>query len=298
MASKSSRGPRPEGPHASRPVAWRRETQRQESDGEEASATFGRDRDEERVIGVHAAEAFARERGDDVLRVYLTEDVSRAFGPFLRRCAELRRPYRIVPREDLERLSRSTHHEGICIVARRRIVRSLDEVLAGPGPGWLVATSDVGNPHNVGAILRSAAHFGTRALLLAGAKAGLSAAAYRTAQGGAEYVDALAVDDLPAALGRCRTAGFTICATSSHEGRDLFSEPLPARAVLLFGAEGAGLAPHELKAADRVLRVPGTAYVESLNVSVTVGVMLAELWRQHGPRSTPRGPRPTARSRG
>jgi len=239
---------------------------------------------EERIVGVHACQAFAAHRPDDVLRVYLTEEMTRVFGSFLHRCAELRRPYRVVATQDLERLSKSTHHEGICIFARLRERASLEDILAVPGPGWLVATNDVGNPHNVGAILRSAAHFGARAVLLGGAARILSAAAYRTAQGGAEYVDALPVPDLDEALGICQAAGFAVCATSSHEGRELYGEPLPSRTVLLFGAEGEGLSPAALRASDRVIKVPGTGHVESLNVSVTVGVLLAELWRQHGPR--------------
>lgn len=243
--------------------------------------------DEERIIGVHACYALAQQRPDDVLRVYLTEEARTIFAPLLHHCAELRRPYRIVEQGDLDRLSQSTHHEGICVLARRRQQRTLDEILAPPGPGWLVATSDVGNPHNVGAIMRSAAHFGARAVLLGGAsRRGLSSAAYRTAQGGAEYVDALPVNDLATALTACRKAGFSVCATSSHEGRDPFREGLPARTVLLFGAEGEGLPDAELRAADHVVKIPGTGHVESLNVAVTVGVLLGELWRKHAPRES------------
>jgi TrmH RNA methyltransferase len=237
-----------------------------------------------KVTGEHACRALFARRPDDVVRVYLTEERVGPFGDLLRHCARLRRPYKIVPPAELEAITESTHHEGICIVARPRPEVALEDVLRAPGAAWVVALVDVANPHNVGAILRSAAHFGARAALVPPDPPRLSAAAARTSQGGSEYLEIVHEKSLARALRVARGAGFSVCATTSHGGRDLYAGPLPRRALLLLGAEDVGLPPEILGQADLVLRIPGTGQVESLNVASSASVLLAELWRQHGRR--------------
>jgi TrmH RNA methyltransferase len=238
-------------------------------------------RDERKVYGVHACRALHERRPEDILRVYLTEPLVPQFRLLLRQCAENRRPYKIVPSAELVSITESRHHEGICIVARPLEPRRLADLLRPPGPALALALVEVGNPHNVGAILRTAAHFGARGVLLGGERAALPPAAARTAQGGAEWVDLVAAPDLDAALAGARAAGFVVCATTSHGGRDLHAAPLPPRVLLLVGAEDQGLPPALLSAADLVVAVQGTGHVESLNVSAATAVLLAEHWRQH-----------------
>lgn len=233
-----------------------------------------------KVYGQHACRALFARRAPDILRVYLARDLVEPFGDLLHACAQLRRPYRVVTVEELERISDSRHHEGICLVARPRPVRSLEEILGAPGPAWLVAMAGVSNPHNVGAILRSAAHFGARAVLLGGREARLPPAAHRTAQGGAEWVDVVAAPDLGRALVAAREAGFKICATSSQEGVDVYGPELPARAVVLLGGEAEGVPADVARQADLALRIPGTGHVDSLNVAAAAAVLLSEMWRR------------------
>jgi TrmH RNA methyltransferase len=238
-----------------------------------------RARDEMKIHGRHACRALFERRPTSIVRVYLTAELTKPFGDLLSGCAAHRLPYKVVTPEELEKLTESKHHEGICIVAMPRPARPLPEILRGREPAVLVALAEVGNPHNLGAILRIGAHFGARAAIVAGK--GVSPAAYRTSQGGAEAVEVVGVPDLAAALDTCRKSGFVVCATSSHEGRDLYAEKLPPRAVVLLGAEGEGVPRPLLQKADLILRIPGTGAVESLNVAAAAGVILGELWRQN-----------------
>ena len=240
-----------------------------------------RRRDEVRIHGQHACRALFARRPGDIVRVYIAPELVKPFGDLLHACAERRLAYKIVAPNELEALTESKHHEGICVVARPRVAPPLGELCKGRGPAWLVALAEVGNPHNLGAILRIAAHFGARGVLLSGA--GVSPAAFRTSQGGAEAIDVVSVPELEPALESCRQAGFTICASSSHaaDGRDLYAEALPTRTVVLLGSEGEGLPKALLGQADVTLRIPGTGAVESLNVAAAASVILAELWRQH-----------------
>jgi RNA methyltransferase, TrmH family len=241
-----------------------------------------RSREEIKVYGEHACRALFERRPDDLLRVYLTEDRLKRFGDVLRHCARLRRPYRVVPAEELAAITESTHHEGICVVARPPEPARLEDVVRRPGAGMVLGLVDVANPHNVGAILRTAAHFGARAALLVGEPGRLGPAAYRTAQGGAEWLDLVFERNLARAVRVCRAAGFTVGATTNQGGRPLFSTALPPRLLLLLGAEDVGLPASVLGQADLVLRVPGTGHVESLNVAAAAAVLVAEHWRQHG----------------
>ena len=152
-----------------------------------------RNRDVEiKVCGRHACRALFERRAARILRVYLKEELVKPFGDLLHTCAELHRPYKIVDDEELERITESRHHEGICVVASAEAPPALAEILAAPGPAWLVALAGVENPHNTGAIVRTAAHFGARAVLIEGVAKRLPPVVYRTAQGGAEGVEVAA----------------------------------------------------------------------------------------------------------
>ena len=237
---------------------------------------------ETKVYGQHACHAVFKHRPDDIIRVLLDQKSKPAFRDLLTHCVEQHKPYRVVSSEELEKVSGARHHEGICIVTLPKWTRGLPEVLAEEGPGLLLALDQVGNPHNIGTLLRTAVHFGARAVLLGGKLRRLSSAAYRTAEGAAEYIDVIFAEDVTELLSQCKRAGFSVCATSSHQGRSLFAaEGLPARSVVLLGAERDGLSKKLMNEANIVLSIPGTEQVESLNVASSAAVFLAEHWRQH-----------------
>lgn len=238
-------------------------------------------RDEVKVCGLHACRAVFATRPDAVLKVFLRDDRVALLGDILQALARERRPYKVVSNDELERLTESTHHEGVCFLVRPRPPRTLSGLLS-EGRGQtrtFVALTDVANPHNVGAILRTAAHFGVNAILL-GPGGRLSPAALRTAQGGAEALAVVAVEGWREALGACRAAGFTLVATSSHAAHSVFETRWPAQAVIMVGSEAAGLPPEVARLADLNVAVPGSGQVESLNVAAATAVVLAERWRR------------------
>ena len=266
---------------------------------------MGRRAGETRVSGVNACRALFIRRATDIIRVYLIEERVRDFGDLLSSCARLRLPYKIVAEHELEALTESRHHEVICIVARPRAAVRLEDLLRAPGPACLLGLVGVGNPHNAGAILRTAAHFGVRGVVFfgddgpdearsdgeadasvsseSGRQAGrmvrLPASAARTSEGGAEWLDLVAESDPTRVLRAVRAAGFTVAATSSHGGKRLYDDALPSRLLLLVGAEDVGLPDAVLQSADVVLSVPGTGQVESLNVAAATALILGEHWR-------------------
>ena len=233
---------------------------------------------EVRIHGLNAVRAVHARRPDAIRKLYLSQARVADLKPLLAWCAAHRVGYRIVEDGDLQKLAASQHHEGV-----------VADVLRAPMPGvqaWLDALPEgpqlaiwldgVGNPHNFGAILRSAAHFGVAAILLPEhARLDVSGAAARVAEGGAEAVPLVRLDSTPASMDALRAAGFSLAATLVDGGDDVFANPLPQRLVYVLGAEGEGM--DRTLAADCDLRVsiPGSGAVESLNVAAATAVLLA-----------------------
>jgi TrmH RNA methyltransferase len=237
------------------------------------------------VFGLNACLAVFARRPQAIRKVYLLESRLGLLKPALAWCAQAKIGYRMVEAEDLQRLARSEHHEGVVFDVLRAPALSIDAFLATLDPArpalaiWL---DGVGNPHNFGASLRIAAHFGAEAMLVPpGPGLALSGAACRVAEGGAEIVPLVALEDPVKALARLARAGFEIVATVVRDGEDLYAQPLPRRCVMVFGAEGGGIGPALLRAIGRQVRIPGSGQVESLNIATAVGVVAAEHWRQH-----------------
>ena len=129
--------------------------------------------------------------------------------------------------------------------------------------------------------MRSCAHFGVKGVIVQDAGVMESGAAIRTAEGGAEHVEPITGDSFIDTLERFRKAGYAIVSTSSHNGTPLFKAELPKKMVLVLGQESDGLSDAAISSADLNIAIEGTGNVESLNVSVATGVLLAEWWRQN-----------------
>jgi TrmH RNA methyltransferase len=239
---------------------------------------------EEKYHGVRACEALFAHRPQDIIRVYVAEERRRYFAALLDHCAKARLGFQVVAQENLARISESTHHEGIVILARAcprwgiaELLRAIEERrLKGP----FLYLDGIQNPHNLGAILRTAAHFGTAAVLGArGDLPPLSPAAVRVAEGAAEHVPVCDLDEPRSDLTRLKELGFRVVATSSYRGRPVSPEVLGGKVVLVLGSESEGVSKPIAALADESVQIPGTGAVESLNVSVACGILLAEAWR-------------------
>ena len=240
---------------------------------------------EETYHGLRACEALFARRSAEIVRVYLTQARKPRLAKLLAWCAEHRKGFQVVEEENLRRISGSTHHEGVAILAkaiRRWSVEDLlHEVESKRVTGPILYLDGVENPHNLGSILRTAAHFGVVAIAgRSGELPPLSPAAVRVAEGAAEIVPVCDLAEPPTALRRLAAEGFSIVAASSHRGEPPQTAPLGKRCVIVLGSEGKGVSPAIDRVATERVKIPGTGAVESLNVSVAAGVLLAEAWRR------------------
>ena len=278
---RSAGGPAVRPPRAERP---RPTGAPRSGHGEPVAPPPSRRDEEQRLFGLNACLAAFAHRPQDLRKLWLDAARVPRLKPLLAWCVQQRLGYRVVETADLDRLAGTQHHEGVCMDLRRPAPLSLAALLAQlpapPAASLLILLDGVGNPHNVGAVLRSAANFGAHGLIVtADAPAVLSGAAVRVAEGGAEAVAYAQLAGGEDALATLRGAGYAVAATVPRDGQDPYARPLPRRLVLVFGAEGEGMSAALIRAADLRLTIPGSGAVESLNIAASAAVLCAEWWR-------------------
>ncbi|MBP0462446.1 RNA methyltransferase [Roseomonas sp. PWR1] len=233
--------------------------------------------DLDRHCGPAAVAALFARRPQDVARLFHVAARRREAGPHCAVLARARKPYREVLPEDLARIAGTPHHGGIVALAWPRAVPALDPRALPPARVTPVLDG-IGNPHNLGAIARSAAFLGCRALVLSGdpRQAGLSDAAFRTSEGGLEALEIFAAQDLPAALRALSPAMLTLAAVP-RGGVPPSAVPRDRPIALVLGNEEDGLSPATVAACAGRVTLPAAGPVESLNVSVAAAVLIHAL---------------------
>jgi len=238
--------------------------------------------EETRVYGENACQALFQSRPEAIVRAWFVQEVTPRFREALRWLAANRKAYHVVEDAEITKASGTEHHGGVCFLIKKRMGMAVSEWLSkADEKDCILALEDVSNPHNLGGIMRSCAHFGVKGVLVNDASLLESGAAVRTAEGGAEHVQSISAYSFNEGLEAFRKAGYTIVTTSSHEGTPLAKAKLPAKMVLVLGQEREGLSDSAFQQGDMSVSIGGTGNVESLNVSVATGVLLAEWWRQN-----------------
>jgi TrmH family RNA methyltransferase len=179
------------------------------------------------------------------------------------------------------RLSDRDGPGGLAAIVRPRTYQPAD--LATGALGALVVLDRIANPGNLGTILRTVNATGAGGVLLVGPTCDpFDPQAIKASMGTVFSVPVARLADLAAFFGWAGSQGLPVATTSRH-GRDpLWTAEYPDRLAVLFGAEGPGLDASTLRRGDLQLAVPMVGTAESLNVAVTVAVLLYEVWRRRG----------------
>jgi len=186
------------------------------------------------------------------------------------------------------------NHQGVVAVTGVYRYAELEDVIelaraAGPA-GLLVALDGVTDPHNLGAIARSAYALGAQGLVIPRDRAaGVTATATKASAGATEHVAIARVTNLARSLGQIKEAGlWTAALAAGPEARPVWELDASAPLCLVFGAEGGGIRPLVARACDFQLEIGmHGAAVGSLNVSVAAGIALYEVARQRAGEGAP-----------
>ena len=248
--------------------------------------------DELAVCGLKAVLALAEYHPETVNRLFLREDRFHLFTKLCKRLAERKRPYKTCLDDELERLCKSVHHQGVVAMIEEPEIEPLtrDDLEQWAAEGWTgLVLHEVGNDHNLGAIARAAAFFDVRFIVVneGDNEVRLSTSAYRVAEGGMEHVTVRKIGNTAAFI-KDAAKKIVVIGTDIRARRrigDLAStvKGLTGGAgrcgiALVLGNEEQGL-PQDVKDnCSCLLRIPGTGYIESLNVAQAAALFLREIY--------------------
>jgi len=188
-----------------------------------------------------------------------------------------------VSRTKLDRLTGGAVHQGVALQLPEYVYADLADLLDDrpAATDLLVACDQITDPHNLGAIIRSAAAFRARGVIIPSRRsAHVSAAVWKASAGAAARLPVAQVTNLNRALEDCTAAGWTIVGLAGEAESAITDLSLDGPTVLVVGSEGDGLSRLVREHCDYLASIPISSDVESLNASVATAIALYELSRR------------------
>ncbi len=193
-------------------------------------------------------------------------------------------------REQLDRLAGTTKHQGVVAMIGTQSYLTLEQFLprleGRPQPPCLVMLDEVEDPHNLGAVIRTAEAAGAQGVLIPGRRAvGLTPAVVKASAGAVAHLPVVRVGNLVQAMELLKAARFWLIGLDAGAPAAYTAIDWTVPVVIVAGSEGKGLRPLVKEHCDQVAAIPLQGRVSSLNVSVAVGVVLYEVVRQRTKRA-------------
>lgn len=236
------------------------------------------------LYGFHTVWEALKSEGRSIQRLWL----ARTDGRFFRvtgLAKERGIPFTVETRERLDRLAGNRHHQGVVAhIASKEYMEGeemLDAVSASSSPALLVVLDHIQDPHNLGAVIRSVEATGAHGIVIPKHRAvGVTGGVAKASAGALEHVKIARVSNTGKFLEQCQKQGIRTVGLSPDGEAPYSAVDLTEPVALVFGSEGEGIRPIVLKKCDQRVCIPMAGQINSLNVSVTVAVMLFEVVRQ------------------
>ncbi len=234
------------------------------------------------IAGIHPVREALR-AGRRLDRVLIARG---AGGPRIQEIVDLCRtagtPLRFEPREALDRAATAANHQGVVAFGAAHEYADVDSI--GKDVQLVVVLDGVEDPHNLGAILRTAHAAGAGAVVIPDRRAaGITDTVAKAAAGAIEYLPVARAGNITQALEKLKGRGFWIYGLDER-GEQLYDQAdYAAPTAFVLGGEGHGLHQNVRKHCDALVRIPMAGPIASLNVSVAAGVVLFE-WRRRAGR--------------
>ncbi|HLJ29569.1 MAG TPA: 23S rRNA (guanosine(2251)-2'-O)-methyltransferase RlmB [Candidatus Angelobacter sp.] len=236
------------------------------------------------IYGIHAVEEAlaARGRGFEYVAVAAGRGDTR-----LQKIAQLCRtagvPVRIMPRDQLTRLANTGSHQGVVAVTAEKQYEDLDDLLKNKRGqfNFLLVLDGVEDPHNLGAIIRTAEGAGADGIVIPERRAtGVTATVVKTSAGASEYLPLAKVTNISRSIEELKSHNIWTVGLDER-GNQLYDQlDYKMDCAIVLGAEGRGLHQHVRDKCDYLVSIPMLGKVASLNVSVAAAVVIYEVARQ------------------
>ena len=244
----------------------------------------GSDNSTELIYGLHAVREALRAGARPLQRLSVL-GTDRQFGEIVRLAREQRVPVYVEPRVALDRLVPGGHHQGVVGLVAAKTYAEPEDILssareAGQTP-LLVLLDGVEDPHNLGAILRTAEASGAHGVFIPERRAvGLTSVVAKASAGAVDYIPVGRVANVSRWIERLQREGVWVYAFDAEAPKSYTQLDLRGPMALVFGGEGKGVRPGVRAACDDVAHIPMLGKVSSLNVSASAAIVLYEALRQ------------------
>jgi len=236
------------------------------------------------IFGIHAVGEALKARGRTFEWVGVAKDRhDLRLQKLIQECRHHSVPIRFLPRLELDRMAASGSHQGVVAVTSSKQYADLDDVLAAKrGEYSLVIVLDgVEDPHNLGAILRTADAAGADGVVIPERRAvGVTGAVAKASAGASEHLPVAKVTNIARTLEELRAKGLWTVGLDERGKQNYDKLDYKMNCALILGAEGKGLHDLVSRKCDFLVSIPMFGKVPSLNVSVAAGVVLYEVVRQ------------------
>lgn len=190
-----------------------------------------------------------------------------------------------VDRHKLDAMSRTHAHQGIIAVAAVREYASVEDLLQAARdrgePPLLVVCDELSDPHNLGAVIRTAECAGAHGVIIPKRRsAGLTAVVAKTSAGAVSHLPVARVANLPSLLKQLKKEGLWIFGAAADGPVSLYEADLKGPAAIVIGSEGSGMSRLVAKTCDVLVRIPMKGKLNSLNASAAAAILLYEAVRQ------------------
>jgi 23S rRNA (guanosine2251-2'-O)-methyltransferase len=220
----------------------------------------------------------------EIQKVYF-KDAARGVSDIQEALSKAKVPFAFVPEKKLRDMAGSKEHQGVVAllssVPYTDLGPFLEEMAKVKYPCVLVM-DEIEDPHNVGAIIRSATAAGAHGIIMGKHnQAGVTGAVYKTSAGTAGKIPIVRVSNINDTIRKLKEARFWIAGLSGENGKNFWQENLESPIAFVVGNEGTGIRQETLKLCDFAISIPMKNSVESLNASVSAALVMYE-WRRQG----------------
>lgn len=236
------------------------------------------------IVGLHACQAALSHQ--QVIRAYcLIGRNDQKLQEIQQKLKKQDIPCEFVDRNRLDQLASNNNHQGVVLEVEDSVAHSEEDLFTfislNDLPKIILMLDGVQDPHNLGACLRSADAFGVTAIVAPKDNAvGLTSVVMKVACGAAETVPFIPITNFSRTIKKLQEIGFWVYGLSGAAEKSIYAADLTGNIVIIMGSEGRGMRHLTEQSCDMIYKIPMQGTVESLNVSVATGVVLAEAARQ------------------
>ena len=224
--------------------------------------------------------------GRNIDKIYLARgDVDKTLGHIASKARERGLVVVECDRKKLDFMSRTNAHQGVIAVCAVRESCTIDDLFAVAEergePPFFIVCDEISDPHNLGAIIRSAECAGAHGVIIPKRRsAGLTAIVDKASAGAAEHMAVARVPNIPAALQELKKRGLWIYGTAADGSSDLWHTDFSGAVALVIGSEGDGMGRLVRESCDFIVSLPMKGQINSLNASAAAAIVMYEILRQ------------------